>query len=57
VATAADDEEEDWESEGAEDLLAAYNQYLDSQAANTKTHYPKTQNQLSLSEAAKDISV
>jgi hypothetical protein len=53
----ADDEEEDWESEGAEDLLAAYNQYLDSQAANTKTHYPKTHNQLSLSEAAKDISV
>ena len=51
--SAADIQEEDWECEGAEDLVACYNQYLDAQAANTKTHYPKTQNQLALSEAAK----
>lgn len=48
-------EEEDWESEGAEELVAAYNQYLDSQAANSKTHYPKTPSQLQLSTAAESF--
>jgi len=36
-------------------LLAAYNEHIDVQASNTKTHYPKTLMQLNLSEAAKDF--
>jgi hypothetical protein len=49
-------EEEDWSSEGGLDLLAAYNVYLDSQASNVKTHYPKTEAQLTtISEVGKEF--
>ena len=42
----------DWDSQGAKDFVAAYNAYLDGQAANTKTHYPKSLDKLKLSESA-----
>ena len=43
------------ESEGAQELMTSYNQFLDSQAANSKTHYPKTPSQLQLTKAAEDF--
>ena len=42
----------DWDSQGAKDFVAAYIAYLDGQAANTKTHYPKSLDRLKLSESA-----
>ena len=47
------EDDADWESEGARDLLRAFHAFLDAQAGNAKAHYPKSLTQLAeISESA-----